>query len=133
MDSPLLIDLTIAAARDTIELVDALPRRLSFYKIGGQLFDSGTSQAANYRAAKRARSTREFIAKLKIVEEESDEGSFWIDRLFDARLPASLHAQARTLQRQFNQITGMTVASIKTSRRRLQSESHRQARPARNP
>ncbi len=93
--------------------------------LGGQLFDSGTSQAANYRAAKRARSTREFIAKLKIVEEESDEGSFWTDRLFDAKLPASLHVQSRTLQSQFDQITSMIVASIKTSRLRLRSERQR--------
>ena len=117
-----LIDLTVDAARATIQLVDVLPRRMAFYKIGGQLFDSGTSQAANYRAARRARSTRDFIAKLKIVEEESDESSFWIDRLFDAKLPTSLHIQSRGLQEQFDQITRMTVASIKTSRHRLRAE-----------
>ena len=128
-----LIDLTIEAARGTIELVDRLPRRLSFYKIGSQLFDAGTSQAANYRAAKRGRSTPDFIAKLKIVEEESDEGSFWIDRLFDARLPASLHAEARILKNQFDQITRMTVASIKTSRARLRVERDTNRRSPRAP
>ena len=116
-----LAELTITAARETIDLVERLPRRHAFFKIGGQLFDSGTSQAANYRAAGRARSTRDFIAKLKIVEEESDEGDFWIDRLFDAKLPEALHAEARALQRHFDEITRMTVASIKTARARLRT------------
>ena len=61
-----------------------------FFTLGDQLLDSGTSQAANYRAVCRARSTADFIAKLKIVEEESDESDFWIDRLFDAGCTPSL-------------------------------------------
>ena len=65
----------------------------------------------------------DFIAKLKIVEEESDEGGFWIDRLFDARLPETLHAEARALQQHFDEITRMTVASLKTARPRLRSSA----------
>ena len=34
---------------------------------------SGTSVAANYREASRARSDAEFVAKLGIVEQELDE------------------------------------------------------------
>ena len=113
-----LAELTIDAARLTIALVDALPRRRVFLTLGDQLLDSGTSQAANYRAVCRARSTPDFIAKLKIVEEEADESDFWIDRLFDARLPPTLHESARQLQRLFVQITKMTVASLKTARER---------------
>ena len=122
-----LAELTISAARETIDLVDRLPRRHAFFKIGGQLFDSGTSQAANYRAAQRARSTRDFIAKLKIVEEESDEGDFWIDRLFDAKLPEPLQADARTLQSHFDEITRMTVASLKTARAQLRAQRAQRA------
>jgi four helix bundle protein len=117
-----LADLTIAAARQTIALVAALPPRRVFLRIADQLLDAGTSQAANYRAACRARSTPDFIAKLKIVEEESDEGDFWIDRLFDANLPESLHDEARALQQLFIQITRMTVASIRTTRERHQAQ-----------
>jgi four helix bundle protein len=117
-----LTDLTLAAARQTIALVEALPPRRVFLRLADQLLDAGTSQAANYRAACRARSTPDFIAKLKIVEEESDESEFWIDRLFDAHLPESLHGQARALQQLFVQITRMTVASIRTTRERQRAQ-----------
>lgn len=123
MGNMTLAELTVVAARGTMRLVERLPRDLAFYRIAGQLFDCGTSQAANYRAARRARSTRDLIGKLKIVEEESDEASFWIDRLFDAKLPEALHADARLLQDQMDHITAMTVESIKTSRRRLNAST----------
>ena len=126
MPNEVLRSLTVAAAHETIALVGSLPRTMAFFKIGGQLFDSGTSQAANYRAAHRAQSTRALIAKMKIVEEESDESEFWIECLFVAKLPPDLHHQARALQGQFNQITRMTVAAIKTCRARLRAESGRQ-------
>ena len=116
MRSGPLTDITVSVARQTIGLVEALPHRSVFFRLGSQLLDSGTSQAANYRAACRARSTADFIAKLKIVEEESDEAHFWIDRLFDAGLPDALHQQARDLQSLLVQVTRMTVASIRTTR-----------------
>lgn len=43
---------------------------------GQQFLDAGTSVAANYRAACRARSRAEFIAKMGVVEEEADETLF---------------------------------------------------------
>ena len=124
MPNETLRALTVAAAHGTIALVDRLPTSRAFFKIGGQLFDSGTSQAANYRAADRAQSTRALIAKMKIVEEESDESEFWIECLFVAKLPGALHDDARTLQDQFNQVTRMTVAAIKTCRARLKAEQN---------
>jgi four helix bundle protein len=47
---------------------------------------SGTSVAANYRAACRARSKVEFIAKMGIVVEEADETVFWLELLVDAQI-----------------------------------------------
>jgi four helix bundle protein len=41
---------------------------------------------ANYRAACRARSHREFTAKIGTVEEESDESLFWLEIIDEARL-----------------------------------------------
>jgi four helix bundle protein len=128
-----LSELTIEAARQTIALVNALPRRRVFYTLGDQLLDSGTSQAANYRAVCRARSTPDFIAKLKIVEEESDESDFWIDRLFDAKLPAQHHEPARHLQHLFVQITRMIVARLKTARERQRALKEAKRRRTRNP
>ncbi len=40
---------------------------------------SATSVGANYRAAFKAKSTADFINKLKIVEEESDESVYWLE------------------------------------------------------
>jgi four helix bundle protein len=41
---------------------------------------------ANYRAACRGRSKAEFVTKLGIVEEESDESAYWMDLIIDAKL-----------------------------------------------
>jgi four helix bundle protein len=54
-----------------------LPKTWEARRIAGQLFDAGTSVAANYRAACRARSRKEFIAKLGTVIEEADECEMW--------------------------------------------------------
>src|SRR5581483_5734040 len=52
--------------------------------LGDQLLRAGTAVAANYRAACRARSRAEFIAKLGVVVEEADESVFWCELLQDA-------------------------------------------------
>ena len=62
-----------------IKLVEALPKTTTGRTIGNQLIRSGTSIGANYRAALRARSKLEFIAKLGIVVEEADESAFWLE------------------------------------------------------
>jgi four helix bundle protein len=59
-----------------IKLVEDLPNNLAGRTIGKQIIRSGTSVAANYRAACRARSTADFVSKITIVEEESDESLF---------------------------------------------------------
>lgn len=69
-----------------IRLVDSLPSTLPARTISGQLIRSATSVPANYRAACRARSNADFIAKLGIVEEETDESVFWIEMLVDAEI-----------------------------------------------
>lgn len=59
-----------------VKLVQSLPNNSVARHFGGQLLRSGTSVPANYRAACRARSTADFIAKMGIVEEETDESAF---------------------------------------------------------
>ncbi|MFQ5964699.1 MAG: four helix bundle protein [Candidatus Scalinduaceae bacterium] len=46
--------------------------------LGKQLLRSGTSVGANYRAACRAKSTADFVYKMGIVEEETDEPLYWM-------------------------------------------------------
>jgi len=81
-----LIERTKQFALRIIKLVGALPRTIEGRSIAGQLMRSGTSVAANYRAACRARSKVEFVAKLGMVEEEADESAFWLELIIDAGL-----------------------------------------------
>src|SRR5829696_7624485 len=72
---------TFQFAVSIVNLVRQLPASFEARRVGGQLFDAGTSVAANYRAACKARSHAEFIAKIGIVLEEADESEFWLDFL----------------------------------------------------
>jgi four helix bundle protein len=84
---------TKAFALRILKLVDTLPKTTAGRALASQIVRSGTSVSANYRAACRAKSTADFIAKMGIVEEEADE------------------------------LIAITVASIKTARRNRASNS----------
>ena len=62
-----------------IRMHSALPRTPAARIIGDQVLRSATSVGANYRAACRARSRAEFIAKLGIVVEEAEETVYWLE------------------------------------------------------
>jgi four helix bundle protein len=99
-----------------IKVVDALPNTRSANVIGNQLLRRGTSVGANYRAACRARSKVEFVAKLGIVEEEADECDYWLDLLVDSGLMPG--KQLSELRKEAGELVAITVASIKTARQR---------------
>ena len=84
--------------------------------VGRQLIKSSTSVAANYRAACAARSHADFLNKLGIVEEESDESIFWIDLAPDAGL-TERHLVAELLT-EGQEIYAIIVASQKTAKRK---------------
>jgi len=113
---------TKAVALAVVALVEELPRGRSADSIGNQLLRSGTSVGANYRAACHARSKREFVAKLGIVEEEADESQFWMD-LIIARGWADTDRVAR-LRDEARQLVAIIVTSIRTARRTPRSISH---------
>lgn len=69
-----------------IKLFQSLPKTDEARIIGKQLLRSGTSVAANYRAACRARSGNEFYSKMSIVVEEADETLFWFELLTEAEI-----------------------------------------------
>jgi four helix bundle protein len=69
-----------------MKMVDALPRTVQGRTIAKQTIRSATLVAANYRAACRARSRAEFIAKIGVVEEEADESCFWLELIIDSGL-----------------------------------------------
>src|SRR5688572_8308696 len=69
-----------------IRFVRSLPRDKVMDEMGRQLLRAGCSTAANYRAACRAKSRPDFVAKMGIVEEESDEALFWMELFVEAEL-----------------------------------------------
>jgi four helix bundle protein len=71
-------------ALEIILFVENLPHNETCRVLGKQLLRSGTSVGANYRAARRARSSSAFIYKMGIVEEEADESAFWIELLVES-------------------------------------------------
>ncbi len=72
---------TKSYALEVIQLVETLPKSGTADVIGRQLLRCATSAGANYRAACRARSQADFIAKMGIVEEEADESMYWMELL----------------------------------------------------
>jgi four helix bundle protein len=98
-----------------VRLVESLPKGSNTAQvIGRQLLRAGTSVGANYRAAKRARSRADFVAKLGIVEEQCDETAYWIELLI--ALGVVKEARVAELLTETNELVAMTVASIKTAR-----------------
>jgi len=63
-----------------------LPKDEAMRIIGRQFLRSGTSLAANYRAACRARSGADFISRISVVAEEADETLLWFELLVEAEL-----------------------------------------------
>src|SRR4051812_46316386 len=98
---------TMKLAERVLYMVDRLPRTVAGQTIAKQVARSGTSVAANYRAALRNKSRADFVNKITIVLEEADETGFWIELasrtklLPEAKLSA-LRDEAEQLSRIFN-------------------------------
>jgi four helix bundle protein len=104
-----------------IDLARQFPRDAAYWTIGRQLIDAATSAAANYRASKRAKSTKDFINKLKIVEEELDESMFWLE--LTVGVSTEWRASVAPLYKEANELLSITIASIKTARNK-QAAAH---------
>ena len=79
MNSEQLKERTMEFSLRVARLIESLPRTRAGRLVEDQLGRAGTSVGSNYRAACKARSRKEFIAKIGVVEEESDESSFWLE------------------------------------------------------
>jgi four helix bundle protein len=78
---------TKSLALAVIKLVESTDNSKSGRVVNYQLVKSATSVAANYRAACRARSKKEFFAKMSIAVEEADETLFWLEILSESVIP----------------------------------------------
>jgi four helix bundle protein len=105
---------TRALARDVLRFLDSLPRTPGGNVIAGQLGRSAASVGSNYRRACLAQSPRDFLSKLKVVEEEADESDFWLDLTIELQLGSQ--SEAARLRRESQEIRAMIIASIKTLR-----------------
>jgi len=97
-----------------VRLVQALAKTEVARVIGNQLLRAGTAVGANYRAAARARSRADFVAKMGIVEEECDEALYWLEMLVELQLVDE--GRLKDLRTEANEILSIVVASIRTAR-----------------
>ncbi len=97
-------------------MVDSLPNTISAKTVAHQIIRSGTSPAANYRAACIAKSEKDFVNKLKMVEEELDETAHWLDIIVEAKmLPLT---KMNSLIEEANELYKIIRSSILTIKRK---------------
>ena len=108
-----LLQRTKQFALRIFKLVGVLPQTIQGRAVAAQLIRSGTSVAANYRAACRARSKPEFVAKLGVVEEEADESAFWLELIIETDLLTA--AKVKPLLNEASEIVAIMASSKKTA------------------
>ncbi len=114
MDSEELKARTKAFAVRVVKMTEALPPTRAADMVSRQLLRSATSVGANYRAACRARSHREFVAKIGVVTEEADESLYWLEILVEAEIMPE--ARLKSLIQEANELTAIFTASSYTAR-----------------
>ena len=91
--------------------------------LGKQLLRSGTSSAANYRATVIAKSEKDFINKLKIVEEELDESLFWMEIIVESGIMSK--KKLELLIQEGNELLKIISASIVTMKSKHKSQKNK--------
>jgi len=112
---------TKAFALRVIALFRSLPKDEASRIIGRQILRSATSIGANYRAACRVRTGREFAAKMRIVCEEADETRYWIELLIESELMKAIRLQE--LHSEATELVGIFTKALDTTRRKLSPRS----------
>jgi four helix bundle protein len=102
-------------AVQVIKFFSKMPKTEEGKVLGRQLLRSGTSVAANYRAACRAKSGADFIHKLGTVVEETDESLFWLELLSDAGVCTS--GQIGPLKSEADELLRVFQTSLNTAKR----------------
>ena len=102
-----------------VKLVSALPKTIEGRAIANQIVRSGTSVAANYRSACRARSRNEFIAKIGVVLEEADETLLWLELIVAAKMLSA--ARVDPLLKEADELVAIMAATRKSAITRRKS------------
>ncbi|MGH9409130.1 MAG: four helix bundle protein [Vicinamibacterales bacterium] len=111
-----LQDRTRRFAAGVIGFCSGLPQNVACQRIIPQLIDSSGSTDSNYRAACRARSKAEFIAKLGVAIEEADESKGWLQLLVESGQTAA--ERALPLIREADELLSILIRSRKTAESR---------------
>jgi four helix bundle protein len=114
MDSIEMMKRTKKFAIDCGYLVLSLPVNPLNKNYGNQIIRSSSSVGANYRAVRRAKSTSDFINKLKIVEEELDETLFFLELIVEFN--KEKRNVIAIIYKEGEQLLKIIVASLKSSR-----------------
>lgn len=100
-----------------VVLVDNMPTTISSQAFARQIIRSGTSPFANYRAACLAKSDKDFLNKLKMVEEELDETSCWLELIAESDIIAA--DRLSSIRTECDELMKIIVASILTHRKNM--------------
>ena len=111
--------LTVFAVR-IIKMVDSLPTTIAGNAIARQIVRSGTSPSANYRAACLAKSDKDFVNKLKMVEEELDETNHWLDIIMRCQFIAT--SRVEPLYRESKELLSIIVKTITSTKARMTAD-----------
>ena len=101
-------------------MVDGMPNTISGNAIAKQIVRSGTSPAANYRAACLGKSDKDFLNKLKMVEEELDKTAYWLELIMELELVKPELLQ--DLHHENKELVSIIVKSIITMRNKQNIE-----------
>ncbi|MCU0387939.1 MAG: four helix bundle protein [Chitinophagaceae bacterium] len=118
MTAEQLKDRTKKYALEIIKLANELPNNRVGWTFSDQIVRSSTSVAANYRAACRAKSDRDFISKLETVSEEADETMFWLEMIAESEIMKDC-SKIPPLIKETDELLSIFVASKKTVKNRL--------------
>ena len=104
-----------------IKMVDSMPHSISSTAIAKQVVRSGTSPIANYRAACLGKSKKDFLNKLKMVEEEIDETGMWLDLIMECEILPRNRVSA--LYDESQELLKIIISSILTVQNSLNSSN----------
>ena len=103
-----------------VKMVDSMPTTVSGLAIARQIIRSGTSPSANYRAACLAKSDKDFVNKMKMVEEELDETCHWLEIIMRSEIMSQ--ARLKSLHQEASELLNIIAKSIITTRTRMNAD-----------
>jgi four helix bundle protein len=102
-----------------IKLSESLPSNITGKTIANQIIRSGTSPGANYRSACLGKSDKDFLNKLKMVEEELDETMYWLELSIESGLIKEF--LLKDLMTENHELLKIIISSINTMKKKLNS------------